>query len=144
MLDKINGGLCIDQQRIFSTGFSFGGMMSHTLPFEFDVFRAVAPCSGKTGVIYYNEKFTDPVAIMALYGGVNFMAHFVRPVLLDGDELQPTWRCPYEIHASIECNRLAGGPVRRMFVEQLGDLQRIGWSLRSGRRWHVRRGRCNR
>jgi poly(3-hydroxybutyrate) depolymerase len=68
MLDKINAGLCIDQQRIFSTGFSFGGMMSYTLPFEFDVFRAVAPCSGKTGVIPYDEKFTRPVPIMAFHG----------------------------------------------------------------------------
>jgi polyhydroxybutyrate depolymerase len=68
MLDKINGGLCIDQERIFSTGFSFGGMMSYTLPFEFDVFRAIAPCSGKTGVIPYTEKFTRPVPIMAFHG----------------------------------------------------------------------------
>lgn len=68
MLDKINAGLCIDQERIFSTGFSFGGMMSYTLPFEFDVFRAVAPCSGKTGVIDYTAKFTKPVAIMAFHG----------------------------------------------------------------------------
>ena len=37
MLDKINAGLCIDQTRIFSTGFSFGGMMSYVLPYEFDV-----------------------------------------------------------------------------------------------------------
>ncbi|MEO6095862.1 MAG: dienelactone hydrolase family protein [Fibrobacteria bacterium] len=68
MLDKINAGLCIDPSRIFSTGFSFGGMMSYTLPFEFDVFRAVAPCSGKTGVIPYTEKFTNPVPIMAFHG----------------------------------------------------------------------------
>lgn len=68
MLDAINAGLCIDQQRIFSTGFSFGGMMSYTLPYEFGVFRAIAPCSGKTGVISYDTKFTDPVAIMAFHG----------------------------------------------------------------------------
>ena len=68
MLDKINAGLCIDQTRIFSTGFSFGGMMSYTLPFEFNVFRAVAPCSGKGGVIPYNEKYTNPVPIMAFHG----------------------------------------------------------------------------
>jgi polyhydroxybutyrate depolymerase len=68
MLDKINGGLCVDQDRIFSTGFSFGGMMSYTLPFEFNVFRAVAPCSGKTGVIPYNEKYTNAIPIMAFHG----------------------------------------------------------------------------
>lgn len=68
MLDKINAGLCVDQKRIFSTGFSFGGMMSYTLPFEFNVFRAVAPCSGKDGVIPHTEKYTNPVPIMAFHG----------------------------------------------------------------------------
>jgi polyhydroxybutyrate depolymerase len=68
MLDKINAGLCIDQERIFSTGFSFGGMMSYTLPFEFNVFRAVAPCSGKDGVIPHAQKYTNPVPIMAFHG----------------------------------------------------------------------------
>jgi len=68
MLDKINAGLCVDQQRIFSTGFSFGGMMSYTLPFEFDVFRAVAPCSGKDGVIPHESKFNRSIPIMAFHG----------------------------------------------------------------------------
>jgi polyhydroxybutyrate depolymerase len=74
MLDKINAGLCIDQQRIFSTGFSFGGMMSYTLPFEFDVFRAVAPCSGKTGIIPYNAKYSRPIPIMAFHGDKDTVA----------------------------------------------------------------------
>ncbi len=68
MLKKINEGLCIDQERIFSTGFSFGGMMSYTVPFVSDVFRAVAPCSGKAGVIPYTAKFSDPAPIMAFQG----------------------------------------------------------------------------
>lgn len=74
MLDKIQAGLCIDEQRIFSTGFSFGGMMSYTLPFEFDVFRAVAPCSGKTGIIPYNAKYTRPIPIMAFHGDKDTVA----------------------------------------------------------------------
>lgn len=68
MLDKINAGLCVDQDRIFSTGFSFGGMMSYTLPLEFNVFRAVAPCSGKDGVIQHTNKYSNPVPIMAFHG----------------------------------------------------------------------------
>jgi poly(3-hydroxybutyrate) depolymerase len=68
MLDKINAGLCVDQTRIFTTGFSFGGMMSYTLPFQFDVFRATAPCSGKTGIIPYESKYTRAVPIMAFHG----------------------------------------------------------------------------
>jgi poly(3-hydroxybutyrate) depolymerase len=74
MLDKINAGLCIDQQRIFSTGFSFGGMMSYTLPYEFDVFRAVAPCSGKTGIIPYTAKYSRPIPIMAFHGDKDTVA----------------------------------------------------------------------
>ena len=69
MLDKINAGLCIDQQRIFSTGFSFGGMMTYTVGFQFkNVFRAIAPCSGKEGVITYDDNNEDPLAIMAFHG----------------------------------------------------------------------------
>jgi polyhydroxybutyrate depolymerase len=68
MWDNITNNLCIDIERVFSTGFSFGGMMSYTIGYEFDVFRAVAPCSGKTGVIPYEQKFTDPLPIMAFHG----------------------------------------------------------------------------
>jgi len=84
MLDKINAGLCVDQQRIFSTGFSFGGMMSYTLPFQFDVFRAVAPCSGKTGIIPYDDKFSGPVPIMAFHGDKDtFVATALGKAFLD-------------------------------------------------------------
>lgn len=68
MLDKINAGLCVDQERIFTTGFSFGGMMSYTLPFVFDIFRATAPCSGKEGVIDYTAKYSRTIPIMAFHG----------------------------------------------------------------------------
>lgn len=47
MLSFFNSKLCIDQQRIFSTGFSFGGMMSDAIGCAMaDVFRAIAPMSG--------------------------------------------------------------------------------------------------
>nr|MDQ2644095.1 dienelactone hydrolase family protein [Myxococcota bacterium] len=68
MLDKIQAGLCIDQDRIFSTGFSFGGMMSYTVGYEFDVFRAIAPCSGDLQVIPHEETYTRPMPIMAFHG----------------------------------------------------------------------------
>ncbi|RYZ07429.1 MAG: Ricin and poly(3-hydroxybutyrate) depolymerase fusion [Myxococcales bacterium] len=68
ILDKLNAGLCIDPQRIFSTGFSFGGMMSYTLGYEFDVFRAIAPCSGDLQVIPHEETYDAPLPIMAFHG----------------------------------------------------------------------------
>lgn len=47
MLSELGSKLCIDQQRIFATGFSFGGMMSDAIGCAMaDVFRAIAPMSG--------------------------------------------------------------------------------------------------
>jgi poly(3-hydroxybutyrate) depolymerase len=84
MLDEINAGLCIDQDRIFSTGFSFGGMMSYSVGYQFDVFRAVAPCSGKTGVIPYESNNTAPLPIMAFHGDSDtFVATALGKAFLD-------------------------------------------------------------
>jgi polyhydroxybutyrate depolymerase len=43
--------LCIDQSRIFATGFSYGGMISNLIGCQMsDVFRAVAPMAGMFNV----------------------------------------------------------------------------------------------
>lgn len=68
ILDEVNNNLCVDQSRIFSTGFSFGGMMSYTVGFQFDVFRAIAPTSGNLDVIPHEENNTAPLAIMGFHG----------------------------------------------------------------------------
>jgi polyhydroxybutyrate depolymerase len=68
MLDLFNSKLCIDQQRIFSTGFSFGGMMSDAIGCEMaDVFRAIAPNSGA----FYsgcNDANDHPIAVFLMHG----------------------------------------------------------------------------
>jgi poly(3-hydroxybutyrate) depolymerase len=47
MISTIEASYCVDQSRIFSTGFSYGGMMSFAIGCEMgDVFRAIAPMSG--------------------------------------------------------------------------------------------------
>lgn len=47
MLSTVQESYCVDKSRIFSTGFSYGGMMSYAIGCEMgDVFRAVAPMSG--------------------------------------------------------------------------------------------------
>lgn len=47
MIADFNAKLCIDQKRIFSVGFSFGGMMSDAIGCAMaDVFRAIAPMAG--------------------------------------------------------------------------------------------------
>jgi poly(3-hydroxybutyrate) depolymerase len=47
LLERLEGELCIDETRIFATGFSMGAMMTITVACNLsDVFRAVAPMSG--------------------------------------------------------------------------------------------------
>lgn len=50
MLSQLESELCIDRRRIFSTGFSFGAMLTMSIGCEMaDVFRAIAPMSGSLG-----------------------------------------------------------------------------------------------
>jgi poly(3-hydroxybutyrate) depolymerase len=47
MVSWFESNFCVDTSRLFSTGFSYGGMMSHTISCEMpDVFRAVGIMSG--------------------------------------------------------------------------------------------------
>ena len=47
MLDWLDTNYCIDKTRIFSTGFSYGGIMSNTIVCQMgNTFRAIAPVAG--------------------------------------------------------------------------------------------------
>jgi poly(3-hydroxybutyrate) depolymerase len=47
LYDWLRSKYCIDEQRVFSTGMSYGGIMSNTLGCQMgDVFRAIAPMAG--------------------------------------------------------------------------------------------------
>ena len=44
---RLQGSVCFDENRVFSVGMSYGGIMSNTLGCQMgDVFRAIAPMSG--------------------------------------------------------------------------------------------------
>jgi len=47
MISQVQQGVCTDTQRVFATGFSFGGMMSNAIGCEMgDVVRAIVPMAG--------------------------------------------------------------------------------------------------
>ncbi|HEY9066841.1 MAG TPA: hypothetical protein VIO33_17795 [Burkholderiaceae bacterium] len=47
MISQVQHGACTDIQRVFATGFSFGGMMSNAIGCQMgDVVRAIAPMAG--------------------------------------------------------------------------------------------------
>jgi poly(3-hydroxybutyrate) depolymerase len=64
MLSAVQNSYCVDNSRIFSPGFSYGGMMSLAVGREMsNVFRAIAPMSG---ALYsdFNCKGTGPAIAM--------------------------------------------------------------------------------
>jgi poly(3-hydroxybutyrate) depolymerase len=65
MLDRFEAEICIDQGRIFSTGFSFGGMMSYAAGCA-GLVRAIAPMSGN--LLSGCTNGTQPVAMMGFHG----------------------------------------------------------------------------
>jgi polyhydroxybutyrate depolymerase len=68
MLAFFEANLCIDTTRVFSTGFSYGGMMSNALGCgAADLFRAIAPMSG---ALYSgcDQAGTEPVAVWMSHG----------------------------------------------------------------------------
>lgn len=67
MLDDLKYKLCVDESRIFSTGWSYGGMMSFAVGREMpEVFRAIAPASGATWTPYVDAG--QPVAAWIAHG----------------------------------------------------------------------------
>ncbi|MBN1606573.1 MAG: prolyl oligopeptidase family serine peptidase, partial [Polyangiaceae bacterium] len=66
MLDVVRLSYCVDNARIFATGFSYGGMMSFAIGCEMsDVFRAIAPMSG---ALYSDFNCTGTGPPIALWG----------------------------------------------------------------------------
>jgi poly(3-hydroxybutyrate) depolymerase len=69
MLERFGAELCIDQDRIFSTGFSFGAMFSFTLACtEESMMRAIAPEAGNATTSGRCVDGTRSVATMAFIG----------------------------------------------------------------------------
>lgn len=67
MIERFTAELCIDESRLFSTGFSYGGMMSFAIACELgDLFRAIAPMSGALYSGCMDRDF--PIAMMGWHG----------------------------------------------------------------------------
>jgi polyhydroxybutyrate depolymerase len=93
MLARFEGALCIDQSRIFSTGFSYGGMMSFAIGCgRADIFRAIAPMSG---AMYSGCLDGDtPIAMLGFHGTTDTVVPIAngvsaRNVIAERDGCQP-------------------------------------------------------
>ncbi len=69
MLDEIKGSLCVDNDRVFSTGWSYGGMMSFAVGREFaGTIRAIAPMSGSLWTPFDDKDKGKPTAAWISHG----------------------------------------------------------------------------
>ena len=68
MIDWLESNYCVDKNRLFSTGMSYGGMMSNTLGCQMpDVFRALGVMSGSL-FARGNTCGTHPIAVWFTHG----------------------------------------------------------------------------
>jgi len=72
-LAYMNTNYCVDQARVFSVGFSYGGIMSHTIACQMsDTFRAVAPMAG--AIFGRPTCQTHPIAAWMTHGTMDTSA----------------------------------------------------------------------
>jgi len=73
LYEQLRTTTCIDENRVFSVGMSYGGIMSNTLGCEMgDVFRAIAPMSGSgPGYGKFVPKCTGQVAVWLSHGDMD-------------------------------------------------------------------------
>jgi len=69
MVEWMRENYCIDNDRIFSTGFSYGGIMSNTVGCQMgDIFRAIAPMAGSGPLSFGGGSCMGEVAAILFHG----------------------------------------------------------------------------
>jgi poly(3-hydroxybutyrate) depolymerase len=78
LYERLRGEYCIDETRVFSTGMSYGGIMSNTLGCQMgDVFRAIAPMAGSGP----RGNCTGQVAVWMTHGNTDTVVPFDSTVM---------------------------------------------------------------
>jgi polyhydroxybutyrate depolymerase len=81
LLDQLEAQLCVDSHRIYSTGMSNGGFLSHRIGCEISSrVAAIAPVAGVLGVKTCNP--TRPVPIMEFHGTLDPLVPYLGDPLL--------------------------------------------------------------
>jgi polyhydroxybutyrate depolymerase len=69
LVARVETDYCVDEARIFSVGFSYGGMMSYAIGLELgSAFRAIAPMSGALYDDYRANNNPHPIAMWGAHG----------------------------------------------------------------------------
>ena len=118
MLDYFESNYCVDSSRIFSTGFSYGGIMSNTIACQLGSrFRAVAPMAGALFSFGQNSCVGEPVAAWFTHGSMDDQVGIeqgesARDALLDANGCSMTDTEPVDPSPCVSyLDCLAGYPV---------------------------------
>src|SRR6202035_315690 len=77
LLSLIGSEYCIDPARIYATGFSNGGFMSHLLGCKMaDTFAAVAPVSGVLGIPPETCRPSRPIPVLHIHGTADMVVPY--------------------------------------------------------------------
>jgi polyhydroxybutyrate depolymerase len=77
LVDWLRTNYCIDDERIFSVGMSYGGIMSNTLGCQMgDVFRAIAPMAGSGPRTFGGAMCVGQVAAWMSHGNTDEIVTF--------------------------------------------------------------------
>lgn len=89
MIDEIATKYCVDPKRVFSAGFSNGGMLSHRLACEAaDKIAAIGPVSGT--MAFDGCSPSRPVPVMHFHGTSDFVVPFNGGGFANGDTVPDT------------------------------------------------------
>jgi polyhydroxybutyrate depolymerase len=90
MLDKLEADLCVDASRVFATGMSNGGFLSHRLGCELaDRIAAVAPVAGVLGIPTCTPS--RPIAVMHFHGTADPLVPYNGNMQMGFPSVPDTW-----------------------------------------------------
>ncbi|MCH9682702.1 MAG: hypothetical protein K0V04_14800 [Deltaproteobacteria bacterium] len=104
ILDWLESELCIDTQRVFATGFSNGGFLSHRLACELsDRIAAIAPVAGVMGID--DCAPARPMPVLHMHGTSDFVVPYIGSIGLGFESVADT------IAGWVDRNGCQGDPV---------------------------------
>ncbi len=88
LVEQLSSEACIDAKRIYSTGFSNGGYMSHTLGcYASDLFAAIAPVAGAIAFPAAECTPSRPMPVLQIHGTADSTVDFTY-----GEAAVEKWR----------------------------------------------------
>ena len=120
IISNLNAQMKIDHNKIYATGMSNGGMMSHRLACEMaDTFKAVAPVAGTDGTLSCNPS--QPISVLNIHAindtHVLFNGGAGKDVFKDASMVTEFISVPETVARWVKRDQCTGAPQRVLSVK---------------------------